>query len=204
MSSRAKKEYERIGTESENTKNQVYSDNLNLLMGMVKGLYKEAQELLKPGVEIEILVSSQILPIYKFTQDGVEIKKGEIIPAEEFVERVVKYGRTNKQKFLALDELISSLHRLEHNYGIKLTEKYLPKDTSITKIYRPGLTKPQIRAIENALRSRLNLLEKPIILSPIEKKWGDVATETADDLLKTQIKNTQDALNILEKELGEK
>jgi len=154
MSLKALKEFERIKAEVKSGENQIYSDYLGYLTQIVLDLYKEFQEVLGPGKAIEVFSYTDGVTMgrLKFTKDGVEIKKDQVVSAEEYVKQQLKKEETSKGKYIILVNLLGQIE----NSDIRLKGIYLPEDMGTFKIYRPGLTKRQIeesiKALENHIR----------------------------------------------------
>jgi len=205
MSLKVQHECSKIKAEAENLENQVYSDNLEFLTKGVKGLYRELQERLEPGKAGKVFPYEGVIPKFidgvNFNKDGVEIENGQRISGGEYVERQVKNQETGYKKYLTLMSLTGQVSVLEQKLGIKLTGKYLPKELR-EKIYRPGLTKKQMKSTVEVLEEHLKNTEKIVPVFPHEEeRRGSSALNSIDVLVRYQIKNVHNTLTVLKKEL---
>lgn len=142
MSSIVEQEWTKIHTERETVKEKVYSEYLNHLIRMTKALYKGFQESLGSDKVVlnEIDVGEGELNLSK---EGIKLKNGEVISAEEYVERVVKnrhyvteFGYievSSDDRFQKLQILITQIRFYEGSRQKTLTGKYLPKHTGVIK-----------------------------------------------------------------------
>ena len=121
MSELVKKKFMKTREQSENAKNKVYSGKLPYLTGMVKALYREFQELL--GSEVIDHYWSFLGNEVSWSKDGIELKNGEVISGEEYIERTLQCKKDNEQKFKELEDLTAYIQELENAHNKKLTGK---------------------------------------------------------------------------------
>jgi hypothetical protein len=124
MSEVANKKLMKTAEDVENAKNKAYSRNFPYLIGMVKALYSEFQELLNPKEVVDISSYKNWAVLWRYSKDGIKKSNGHTISVDEYIERAVQSQKNNDLKFQGLQTLISGIRRLERDYGKKLTGKY--------------------------------------------------------------------------------
>lgn len=111
----------------------IYSRDIPRLTEMVKALYKELQELLKPGEKVDIHSFGRENVLWKLNKDSVIMNDNQTISVEKYIEESLSQHNGKQRdklgddqlKFNELYALFIHINNLEKSSNVKLTGKYL-------------------------------------------------------------------------------